>query len=290
MHSGKIQAEASANKTLIQQSLLSSEDNPKVLSCGFTVKLLSSQGARGECYLAQLTETGEKFLLKKNLPQLGQREIECLEALNPHDNIVQMLDFAPSTISGSDYSLAALELADSDLANLIGLWGEEQISITVQHINNIFSQLLSAYLHIREKGLLKHTDFSDKNTLYFSSSSRLKICDFNNDFLDKYEGDVHLLKSMSRFLFRVVHRIAHNCDAITGKYFSAPICKDNCSRMYRESPNSEVSDWKKILSEEQVKLIIGMFNRSLSSEKDIYELQKYFVKDLHVLPHPKKLV
>ncbi len=288
MNPCKAQSELSVDKCIEPSARLASEEKPKVLHRGFTIKVLPSQGARSICYLAQLTETNEEFVLKKNSQELGKREVECLQALNPHNNIVQLLDFIPPTASNPEYSIA-LELADCDLANLIGYWGEEKACITIGHMNNIFSQLLSAYLHIRKKGLLKHTDFSDRNTLYFSSGCRLKVCDFNSDLLDICQYDIHLLKSMSRLLFEIAHRIAHKCDAVTGKYYPAPMCKANCFKMFRESPNSETSDWKKLLSEKQVELTVKMNDGLLSSEKDIDTYQRLFTDGLDVLPNSKNL-
>ena len=123
----------------LTQSQLPSSNNELavVLAKGrYVKKHLIGSGSYGSVYLADyladyLAEA--EHLKNNNLVALkiarrgGRIEVNVLSKLNPHRNIVTLLDFS---ISGDEVCLA-LELGDCSLDKLVGLWGREKIQLSI---------------------------------------------------------------------------------------------------------------------------------------------------------------
>ena len=145
----------------------------------YSVMHLIGSGANGECYVAKNNDSDEYVAIKKIRKDIGVYEVRCLNQLNPHANIVRILGFQDiETESPLSYQIA-LELADCDLADMIGFFGLDSIDLNPDQISHIFKNILLGYLHIRKNNLLDATDFDDSNTLYFSKKCIFKISDFD---------------------------------------------------------------------------------------------------------------
>ena len=258
------------------------ESEKKVLHIGYSISPLLGAGAESQRHLATCYD-GKKFALKLSTKSSGEREVSCLEKLAPHPNIIRVLDYIPSQFDVGYQFKIALELADASFDNVIGWWGEERVIINNAHLNSIFAQLLSAYLHIKKNDLIKHTDFCDSNILYFSQEHILKISDFGTSNLVR-DYDPLALKSFSKCLFKIAGRLHHKCDAVTGKYYPRAVCKDKCFELMRQNPLTEGLVWYTQIDPDQKKLIIGMFKAEINSDCDLQAFTDSFKKKEALIP------
>jgi len=168
------------------------------------------QGRFGVVYLAKQNkdfhEQPTRTVALKQAEKNGEIEIECYTKLNPHKNIVEMLDYKVI----DNYVYLALELADCSLIKLIGLWGKDEITLTYKQLNFCIVELLEAYVYISEKNLLHHSDICQPNILYFSKYDRLKISDFGI----KQQNDNQQQFEVGFALASIVRRTDHHCSAI----------------------------------------------------------------------------
>ena len=263
------------------------ESEKKVLHMGYSVSPLLGCGAESQRYLATCKD-GKKFALKLSKKSSGEREVSCLEKLAPHPNIVRVLDYIPSQFDDRYEFKIALELADASFDNVIGWWGQEKVIISNAHLNNIFEQLLSAYLHIKKNELLNHADFCDSNILYFSQKHILKISDFGTSVSVK-KHDPLALRSLSRCLFNIIGRLHHECDAVTGKYCPRAFCKEKCFELIEQTPLTEGLTWFEKIDPSQKKLIIEMFKEEMKSDLDLQAFIDSFKREADLIPNPKQL-
>ena len=231
----------------------------------YKVLHLIGSGANGECYVAKKYDVDEYIAVKKTKKDIGCYEVECLKQLNSHRNIVRLLGFQNTAVSHYPYQIA-LELADCDLADMIGLFGIDSICLNPDQIAHIFKNIIAGYLHIREKGLLDYTDFDDSNTLYFSKDCLLKISDFNHK--SKHDHDPERLKSLSRLLYQVASRFSHKCKAIQTSD-SRAMCKPFCFDL--STPLLSRSNWQSVLTKREKEIVLTMFEMKTG----FAELNKY---------------
>ncbi|WP_448216608.1 protein kinase domain-containing protein [Endozoicomonas sp. 2B-B] len=261
----------------------STNETTVVLAKGHYVKIqLIGCGSYGKVYLAKNeTESTNKdnFVALKIAQRYGEIEINVLSKLNPHRNIVNLLDF-----SISDHKVClALELGDCSLDKLVGLWGKEKIKLSIGQLDFLLTELLEAYKYIESKGLLNNTDLSEGNVLYFKSENRLKLTDFGIN----WDGSTTQSK-IGNLVYYVLTRLSHNCDALPyeGK---AAFCNVKCFKRIFFEPDFSYLDWKKDLDKKHIELIINL-SKGVFSIPDITTLLNNLSEKLELLPVPENLI
>ncbi|WOG29773.1 protein kinase domain-containing protein [Endozoicomonas sp. 8E] len=266
-----------------KQSPNSNNETTIALTKGYYVKRrLIGYGSYGNVYLAKNeTESTNKdnFVALKIARRNGEIEIDTLSKLNPHKNIVNLLDF-----SISDHRVClALELGDCSLDKLVGLWGREKVKLSIGQLDFLLTELLEAYKYIESKELLNNTDLSEGNVLYFKSENRLKLTDFGID----WDGSTTQSK-IGNLVYYVLTRLSHNCDALPyeGK---AAFCNVTCFKRIYFRPDFSYLDWKKDLDKKHIDLIINL-SKGVFSIPEITTLLNNLSEKLELLPVPETLI
>lgn len=273
---------ASKEKELTQsQELASSNEAKIVLAKGrYVKKHLIGSGSYGTVFLAKRDDSLKKdYVALKIARRNGEIEVGALSKLNPHRNIVTLLDYS---ISGSEVCLA-LELGDCSLNKLVGLWGKQKIQLTVGQLNFFLTELLEAYQYVHSKGLLGNTDLSEGNVLYFKSENRLKLTDFGVDW-----GGKDVQSKIGKLAYYVLTRLSHNCDALPYEGRAA-FCSEQCSERIFSEPDFLCLDWQKGLDEKQIELIINLCKGGFSMS-EVTSLLKDLSENIEFLPAPETLV
>lgn len=246
-----------------------------LMSGRYVKKSLIGRGTYAQVFLARkMDESEAKYVALKEARKHGEIEIEVLKELNPHLNIVTMLDY-----SILDKTTIALELADCDVSKLVGLWGSDKMKLNSKQLNFFLAELLRGFVYIQKKGRVRNTDISEVNVLYFSTQNRLKITDFGVDWCIDQQRKVGVL------LNYVLRRMSHNCTGIPGR--SADFCDSYCKDRH-EDPIVNFEKWKEELNDEQRLIIAGLLN----SRFDLGQIEHFLgilENKLEILPKPSQL-
>ncbi|WP_422443941.1 MULTISPECIES: protein kinase domain-containing protein [unclassified Endozoicomonas] len=236
----------------------------------YKVMHLIGSGANGKCFVAKKQDADEYIAIKRTKKDIGCYEVECLKQLNPHTNIVRLLGFQDTATSYYPYNIA-LELADCDLADMIGLFGIDSITLKPDQIAHIFKNIIAGYLYIREKDLIDYVDLDDSNTLYFSKDCHFKISDFNNKI--KIDSDPERIRSLSYILYKIASKFSHKCKAIQSANQRA-VCQPFCREANTSTPLLSKNNWQSVLTRRETEIILKMFELKTSfSELNEYILE-----------------
>ena len=254
-----------------------------------TVKWLG-EGYYSTAYVAEYTPATssdkqcsdrEKVALKKTRKDLAEIEVRALEALNPHKNIVNLIDYSVPDLDGK--MLLAVELGDCSMDRLVGLWGGENTKLSTRHINFILAELLNAYTHIVQKGKIDAADISQGNVIYFRETGGLKLCDFGYR-----RGARNALSRIGGLAHCVLYRLSHNCTAMSGADRIGGFCSGKCEFEARSEPLITVMDWQSGISEACAKTIIRLSKAEYSSD-ELTTLMGDLYRNTDSLPVPKAL-
>lgn len=233
------------------------------------------EGCFSKVFLAEKItgNTENKYVALKEPIEFGEIEINTLKALNPHVNIVTMLDYSLETCT------IAMELADCNVTQLIGIWGQDKTKLNSKQLNYFIAELLRGYLHIQQKGRIKNADIACGNVLYFARESRLKISDFGLIQNGKQQEEI------GKLLISLLDRMGHNCVAIPPGRFECSDCVKDAIRISREGHAGSLERWKQELSNKQEKIISDLLNERLDSDQ-IENILKSLTTQLEILPRP----
>ncbi|MGI2028504.1 protein kinase domain-containing protein [Endozoicomonas acroporae] len=243
------------------------------------------EGCFSKVFLAEKItgNTENKYVALKKPSHYGEIEINALKALNPHVNIVTMLDYS------LDSSTIAMELADCNVYQLIGLWGQDKTRLNSKQLNFFIAELLRGYLHILQKGRIISADISQKNVLYVARENRLKISDFgrpNNSDGTLIWNRIQQQK-IGELLLSLLDRMGHDCVGVPPGQKDCSGCYQYEIRICREGPDKSLKRLKQELRNEQEKIISDLLNARLDSGQ-IENILESLTTQLEILPKPDK--
>ncbi|WBA80642.1 protein kinase [Endozoicomonas sp. GU-1] len=243
------------------------------------------EGCFSKVFLAEKItgNTENKYVALKKTSHYGEIEINAFKALNPHANIVTMLDHS------LDSSTIAMELADCNVYQLIGLWGQDKTKLNSKQLNFFIAELLRGYLHILQKGRIISADIGKKNVLYVARENRLKISDFGrpNNSNDPLIWNRRQQKKIGELLLSLLDMMGHDCVGVPPGHKHCSDCLQHEIRICREGPNKSLKRLKQELSNEQEKIISDLLNARLDSGQ-IENILESLTTQLEILPKPEK--
>ncbi|MBO9494961.1 protein kinase [Thalassotalea sp. G20_0] len=243
------------------------------------------EGCFSKVFLAEKItgNTENKYVALKKTSHYGELEINAFKALNPHVNIVTMLDYS------LDSSTIAMELADCNLYQLIFLWGQDKTKLNSKQLNFFIAELLRGYLHILQKGRIISADIGKKNVLYVARENRLKISDFGrpNNSDDTLIWNRRQQQKIGELLLSLLDMMGHHCVGVPPGHKHCSDCLQHESRICREGPNKSLKRLKQELSNEQEKIISDLLNARLDSGQ-IENILESLTTQLEILPKPDK--
>ena len=136
------------------------------------------KGAFGVVFLAKVEETGEFVAIKSVPADTCDREVQILNELDNHPNVMKLRGSFISKWYDSSIRLnLVLEYMSDTLHRIIKHYGWRELGMDMIHIKLYMYQLLRALSFVHGRGIM-HRDVKPQNLLVDGRSHCLKVSDF----------------------------------------------------------------------------------------------------------------